>query len=114
MSVNLGVLCSDEALELAAVIEAAAAAQTRASIRLVIADRDSAALTLARTVGLYGVFIPRSAYHANRDGFERRLVEMLAQAEVQLVVLAGYRRETGPVLAGAFPGRLFGWGLKPA
>ena len=41
-------------------------------------------------------------------------MEMLTQAEVQLVVLAGYRRETGPILAGAFPGRLFGRGLEAA
>lgn len=107
---NLGILCSSESPELAATIAAAAAAP--AAIKIVIADRDSAALTLARAAGLYGVFVPRAAYHANRDGFERRLVEMFAQAEARLVILAGYQRETGPVLAEAFP--LLGQGLGPA
>jgi phosphoribosylglycinamide formyltransferase-1 len=108
---NLGLLCSNEGLELAAVIEAVAASRLPVEIRIVIADRHSAALNLARSAGFYGVFVPRSPYHANRDGFERRLVEILAQAEVQWVVLAGYEREPGPVLAEAF--RLLGLGLGP-
>ena len=58
MSLNLGVICSDEAPELAAVLEAAAAGEAPASIRLVIADRDSAALSLARSAGLYGALSP--------------------------------------------------------
>ena len=110
---NLGLLCSNEGLELAAVVEAVAAGRLSADIRIVIADRHSAALGLARSAGFYGVFIPRSPYHANRDGFERRLVEVLTQAEVQWVVLAGYEREPGPVLVEAFPGRLLGLGLGP-
>jgi phosphoribosylglycinamide formyltransferase-1 len=110
---NLGLLCSNESLELAAVIDAAAAGLLPADIRIVIADRHSAALTLARSAGFYGVFIPRAPFHENRDAFERRLSEVLAQAEVQLVVLTGYEREIGPVLAEAFPDRLFGQGLGP-
>ncbi|MDR2725806.1 MAG: hypothetical protein LBC90_07100 [Candidatus Adiutrix sp.] len=110
---NLGLLCSNECPELAAVIEAVAAGRLPADIRIVISDRQSAALSQARSAGFYGVFIPRAPFHDNRDGFERRLVEVLDQAEVRLVVLAGYERETGPVLAGAFPGRIFGQGLGP-
>jgi len=111
---KLGLLCSGEGLELAAVIEAVRSGrlpEEAAEVGIVIADRDSAALTLARSAGFYGVFIPRAPYHANRDGFERRLVEVLTQAEVELVVLAGYEREPGPVLAGAFS--LLGRGLGP-
>ena len=110
---NLGLLCSNEGLEIAAVVEAAAAGRLPAEIRIVIADRYSSALAPARSAGFYGVFIPRSPYHANRNGYERRLVEVLNQAEVQLVVLAGYERDPGPVLAEAFPDRLFGLGLGP-
>jgi folate-dependent phosphoribosylglycinamide formyltransferase PurN len=111
MPLNLGLLCSNEGLELAAIIEAVQKGRLSVSIQIVIADRHSEALTLARSAGFYGVFVPRAPFHANRDGFERRLVEVLAQAEVQLVVLAGYEREPGPVLAEAFP--LFGLGLGP-
>jgi len=113
MPLNLGLLCSNEGLELAAVIEAVRTGRLTAEVRIVIADRHSEALTLARAAGFYGVFVPRAPYHANRDGYERRLVEVLTQAEVQTLVLAGYEREPGPVLAEAFPGRLLGQGLGP-
>ncbi len=77
------------------------------------ADRDSSALGLAREAGLYGAFLPRSAFHANRDGYERRLVEILRASEAEAVALAGFDREPGPVLTEAFPGRVYGRGLGP-
>ncbi len=108
MPIRLGVLCSDESPELAALIRAVAGGRVSAEIGLVIADRDRDPLFLAREAGLYGVFIPRSAFHANRDGYERRLVEMMRQAGVEAVVLAGFGREIGPVLRDAFPDRIWG------
>ncbi|MCL2029893.1 MAG: hypothetical protein FWG97_05730 [Deltaproteobacteria bacterium] len=111
MPLNLGLLCSNEGLELAAVIKSVTAGRLPASISIVIADRHSSALTLARSAGFYGVFIPRAPFHANRDGYERRLVEILTLAEVGLVVLVGYERQPGPVLTSSF--RLIGQGLGP-
>ena len=108
MPIRIGVLCSNESLELAALIQAVADGRVSAEIGVVIADRDSDPLLLAREVGLYGVFIPRSAFHANRDGYERRLVELLCQAEVEAVVLADFDREIGPILREAFPDRIWG------
>lgn len=110
-SPNLGVICSQEGAELAAIIKATETGQLSGAIKIVIADRDSAALALARHCGLYGVFLPRAIFHDNRDGFERRLVEILTQAEVDTVILAGFNRELGQILTGAFPGRIYGQGL---
>ena len=113
MVMSAGVICSGDGLELAAVIEAIDSGRLPLEIKIVITDRDSPALSLARTAGLYGAFIPRAAFHANRDGFERRLVEMMTQAGVEAVILAGFEREVGPVLSEAFPDRLLGQGLGP-
>lgn len=113
MTTAIGVLCSGEGLEMAALIEAVEAGRLPAEIRLVITDRDSPALSMARAVGLNAAFIPRSAFHANRDGFERRLVELMAQAGAEVLVLAGFIREVGPVLAEAFPNKIFGRNLGP-
>jgi len=110
---NIGVLCSGEGREMAALMEAAAAGRLPAEIKIVITDRDGPALNMARTAGLQAAFIPRSAFHANRDGFERRLVDLLSQAGAEVLVLAGFIREVGPVLAEAFPGRIFGQDLEP-
>jgi len=114
MVMNVGIICSGEGLELAALIEGAERGRLPMEIKLVITDRDSPALNLARTAGIYGAFIPRSAFHANRDGFERRLIEMMNQAQAEAVILAGFEREVGPVLTEAFPDRLWGQGLAPA
>lgn len=114
MPVNIGILCSGEGLELAALIAAAGGGRLPAEIKIVITDRDSSALALAREAGLYGCFVPRAAFHANRDGFERRLVELLKEAGAEAVVAADFLREPGQVLAEAFPGRLFNLnGLPP-
>ncbi|KXS56030.1 MAG: hypothetical protein AMR96_04905 [Candidatus Adiutrix intracellularis] len=111
MALNIGILCSGDGPELATVIFAVESGRLPADIKVVIADRDSAALTVARSSGLYSAFIPRSAYHTNRDGFERRLVTIFEEAKVEVAVLVGYERELGPVLTTAFPNRLFGSGL---
>lgn len=113
MSLAVGVLCSEQSLELAALLTEMESGRLNVNIKAVVADRDSAALTLARNVGLYGVFVPRAAFHANRDGFERRLVELFQQAEAEVVVLAGYEREVGHVLKESFLGRVYGLGLDP-
>jgi len=113
MTMKIGVLCSGEGLELAALAEAVETRHLPVEIKIVIADRDSPALNLARAAGFYAVFIPRSAFHANRDGFERRLVELLTEAGAEILVPAGFAREVGPVLTEAFPGRIFGLGLGP-
>lgn len=113
MPVKIGVLCSSEGEDLAILLRAVADGRLPAEIKVVIADRDSDALYLAREAGFYGVFIPRQAFHANRDGYERRLTEILSQAEAEALVLAGFDREVGPVLSEAWSGRLFGQGLEP-
>lgn len=112
MAVPIAILCSDQAASLAVLIEAVDSGRLPAEIKIVVADRDSEALRLAREAGLYGAFIPRSAFHANRDGFERRLAEVFQKAGAKAVALADYGRELGPVLTEAFGGAVFGQGLS--
>ncbi|MDR0881106.1 MAG: hypothetical protein LBP55_00975 [Candidatus Adiutrix sp.] len=114
MTLDIGVLSSADGAEVAALIAAVEAGRLSARIKIVIADRDSPALGLARAAGLYGLFLPRAAFHANQDGFERRLVELLAEAGAETLVLAGFTRPVGPVLAQSFPGRIYGWGQTAA
>jgi phosphoribosylglycinamide formyltransferase-1 len=114
MGTPIGILCSGEGLELAALIQARDEGRLPADIRLVICDsHNEQLLNLARSAGLYAAFVPRGASHANVDGYERRLVEMMRQAEVEVLVLAGYVREMGSALAEAYPGRIVGRGFGP-
>ncbi len=113
MKLKAGVLCSGDGLELAALIEAVESDRLPVDIRVVVTDRDSPALTLARYAGLQAVFLPRTAFHANRDGYERRLVQILTEAGADAVIMAGYDRELGTILAQAFHGRVIGRDLGP-
>ncbi|MDL2260415.1 hypothetical protein LJB99_06050, partial [Deltaproteobacteria bacterium OttesenSCG-928-K17] len=110
---DIGILCSGEGPELAFILAAAKSGRLPADIKIIITDRDSSALALAREAGFYGCFVPRAIFHANRDGFERRLVELLREAGAEAVVLAGFLREPGPVLEEAFPGKIFGRDIPP-
>jgi phosphoribosylglycinamide formyltransferase-1 len=78
-----------------------------AELRLVLADsKEAGAINIAREWGLYAAVVPRTAYHANRDGFERRLLEVMAPHEIEIVVLAGFLRVLGPVFLAAFPNKI--------
>jgi phosphoribosylglycinamide formyltransferase-1 len=61
------------------------------------------AINVAREYGVNHAIVPRSAYHANREGFERRILEVLKPLEVDLVVLAGFQRILSPVFLSAYP-----------
>jgi len=113
MTLKCGVLCSGEGLELAALIEATESGRLPLEIKMVVTDRDSPALNIARNAGLYGAFVPRTAFHENRDGYERRLIQVLTEAGAETVILAGFSRDLGPVFEAAFPGRILGRDLGP-
>ncbi|MDR0549944.1 MAG: phosphoribosylglycinamide formyltransferase [Deltaproteobacteria bacterium] len=105
---RVAVLCSGRGSNLLALIKAYEAGLLGpAELRLVLADSAAAgAIEVARTAGLYAAVVPRTAYHANRDGYERRLLEVMAPHEIEIVVLAGFKRLIGPVLLEAFPNRI--------
>jgi len=107
MPINIGVLCSEEGLALAALLDSVQNGGLPAEIKIVITDRNSSALAIPRSIGLPTSYVPRSAFHSNRDGFERRLVELLHEAEANAVVTADFMREPGPVLEAAYPNKIF-------
>lgn len=69
-------------------------------------NKDAGALNVAREFEVPTLVVPRSAYHANRDGFERRLLEVLEPYSPELIVLAGFRRVLGNVFLDAFPNKV--------
>jgi phosphoribosylglycinamide formyltransferase-1 len=102
------VLCSGRGSNLQALLEAAQAGRLQpADPVLVLSDTAGAgALNIGREYGLYSAVVPRGAYHANRDGYERRLLAVMAEHQIELVVLAGFLRILGPVFLSAFPDRI--------
>jgi phosphoribosylglycinamide formyltransferase-1 len=76
----------------------------KAEPAVMVADSHHAgAINVARELGVYATFVPRTAYHANREGFEKRLLEVLAPLEIEFVVLAGFQRLLSSYFLSHFP-----------
>jgi phosphoribosylglycinamide formyltransferase-1 len=69
-------------------------------------SKDAGALKVAREFDVPTLIVPRSAYHANREGFERRLVEVLEPYRPDLIVLAGFLRVLGKTFLDAYPNKV--------
>jgi phosphoribosylglycinamide formyltransferase-1 len=75
-------------------------------VALVVSDRDSAvALARAEAHGVPFAIVPADAYPA-RSAFDRAILDVLREAEIDHLVLAGYLRLLGPELVRAFEGRI--------
>ena len=103
---KIGVLCSGRGSNLASIIDAVERGDIRAEIAVVLADKaDAYALTRAREHGIPAVAVVRKAY-AEREDFERALLEQLHAHGVTLVVLAGFMRILSPLFVRAYVGRI--------
>jgi phosphoribosylglycinamide formyltransferase-1 len=86
---------------------AARAAGIGIDIRAVLSDQpDAAGLERARALGLTAAAVARREF-PDRAAHERALLERMAAAGAELVVLAGYMRILSPEFVRAYEGRMF-------
>jgi phosphoribosylglycinamide formyltransferase-1 len=107
---RIAVLASGRGSNLQAIIDAIESGQLRAQIVAVISNRkDAAALDRARTHGLPDLFVdpkPFADRPNSREAYDRALLEVLEQRQVELVLLAGYMKIVTAVLVNAFANRM--------
>ena len=105
---RLGVLGSGKGSNFRAIADAIARGELDAEVRVVISDVASAGiLELARARGLRAEFVEPGRFKTKLEpGAELRVVELLQNAGVEWVVLAGYMRMIKPPLLAAFPRRI--------
>jgi phosphoribosylglycinamide formyltransferase-1 len=104
--VAAGVLISGAGTNLQAIIERIAAGRLDCTIRLVVSNRPKAeGLHHAERAGIPTRVIEHGQFE-RREDFDRALVAALRDAEVELVVLAGFDRLVSSVLLEAFPLRI--------
>lgn len=107
---RVAVLASGRGSNLQAIIDAIEAGQVRAQIVVVISNKkDAAALEGARKHGLKDLFIdpkPFAGRPDSREAYDRSLLEILQQHDVELVVLAGYMKIVTAVLVNAYANRM--------
>jgi phosphoribosylglycinamide formyltransferase-1 len=98
----LGALISGSGTNLQAILEAIAAGRLDAEMRVVVSNRPQAkGLDHAREHGIPVEIVDHKAF-ASREDFDRRVIEVLRGAGVELVCLAGFDRLISPVFVDAF------------
>jgi phosphoribosylglycinamide formyltransferase 1 len=101
---RLGFLASNNGSAMRAIVDAIERAELRARPALVISNRrDSPALAFAREKAIANAWI---ATREEPELADRRLVEALTRARVDLVILSGYLRKLGSETLAAFDGRI--------
>ena len=103
---KLAVLISGRGSNLQAILDAIAGGRLDAVVAMVISNREDAqGLLRARSAGIEAIHLAPRAY-ADRDSYDRAIVDVLRPLGVDLICLAGYMRIVGPVLLEAYPNRI--------
>ncbi len=107
---RVAVLASGRGSNLQAMIDAIEARQVQAKIVAVISNKkDAVALERARKHGLKDLFVdpnPFAGRPDSREAYDRAILEVLQQHEVELVLLAGYMKIVTAVLVNAYANRM--------
>lgn len=102
---KLGILLSGRGSNFEAIARNIQSGKIAAEIAIVISNKEGAkGLEIARQFGIQAVCIPSKG--KEREAFEQELVAALREAQVDLVVLAGFMRVLTPFFIRAFQGRI--------
>ena len=105
---RLGILGSGRGSNCRAILKAIRAGTLRAEARVVISDvLDAPILEIAKEFAVPNAYLPPGQFRTRLEpSSETELVKMLRDAEVQLVVLAGFMRVLKTPMLEAFPRRI--------
>lgn len=105
---RLGVLGSGSGSNMQSIVDAIAAGELDAEVRLVLADcPDAKILDRAKRHGIPCRYLDCAPFRTKLEGVaEDRCIELLREAGVDTVVLAGFMRIVKPRLLSAFPNRV--------
>jgi phosphoribosylglycinamide formyltransferase-1 len=102
---KLGILLSGRGSNFEAIAHNVQAGKIPAEIAVVISNKEDAlGLARAKQMGLATCFIPSKG--KEREAFDREVVAVLRQFQVDLVCLAGFMRILSPYFIREFPGRI--------
>lgn len=102
---KLGILLSGRGSNFEAIVRNVQAGKIPAEIAVVVSNKDDApGLATARKLGLPTRFI--SSKNKEREAYDREVVEVLNEFQVDLVCLAGFMRILSPYFVRAFPQRI--------
>ena len=104
----IGILGSGKGSNCRAILERIRSGDLAAEARLVISDvLDAPILDMAREFGVANAYLPPGRFRTRLEpAIEEQLVQMLRNASVELVVLAGFMRVLHEPMLKAFPRRI--------
>ncbi|HDP69315.1 MAG TPA: phosphoribosylglycinamide formyltransferase [Actinobacteria bacterium] len=103
---KLGILASGSGTNLQAIIDACESGEVFAEVVLVVSNvSDAYALERAKKHGIKSIFIDKNNFESRED-YDKELISILRDNQVNLVVLAGYMLLVGPELVRAFEGKI--------
>ena len=103
---NFGVLASHEGTTLQSLLDACATGRIAGRVAVVISNNgDAGALRRARQAGVQAVHLSGKT-HADPSELDAAIRNALRAADVDVVFLAGYMKKLGPLVLGAFAGRI--------
>jgi phosphoribosylglycinamide formyltransferase-1 len=104
----LGVLGSGKGSNFRAIMEQIVDGRLDAEVRIVISDvENSGILSLARDFAVPGLYVCPGRFRTRLEPeIEEDIVRLLLEADVELVVLAGFMRIVKEPMLRAFPGRI--------
>ncbi|NOT23047.1 MAG: phosphoribosylglycinamide formyltransferase [Nitrospiraceae bacterium] len=109
-ALRVAVLASGRGSNLQAVIDAIEAGTVQANIVAVISNKkDAPALERAKQHGLPALFVDPKPYTGrpdSREAYDRALLDVLKQHDVELILLAGYMKIVTRVLVETFMNRM--------
>ena len=102
---GLGILGSGKGSNCRAILEQISAGKLLAEVRLVVSDVfDAGILDIAREFRVPNIYLPAGNFRTRLEPkVEMELVRLLQEAEVELVVLAGFMRVLKEPMLAAFP-----------
>src|SRR5258707_8560785 len=104
---RVAILISGRGSNMAALIEAAKAADYPAEIALVLSNRpDAEGLKRAAAAGIATTVVDHARYGKDRESFERALDDALHAHRIDLICLAGFMRLLTPWFVGRWEGRM--------
>ena len=108
MRLRLGVLGSGKGSNFAAIAKAIREGDLEADLSVVISDvKEAGILRLARDIGVPTHYVPPGRHRTKLEPeIEKQIIEILREAKVDLVVLAGFMRVLKQGMLDAFPGRI--------
>jgi phosphoribosylglycinamide formyltransferase-1 len=104
----IGILGSGKGSNCRAILERIRSGDLAAEARLVVSDMlDAPILDMAREFGVANAYLPPGRFRTRLEpAIEEQLVKMLRDADVELVVLAGFMRVLHEPMLKAFPRRI--------